>query len=218
MLVLTLPLFRSRPSAVHALFLSLLLVGTFALLLGAKGEVVRAMGRKEDLTGRTEIWKIVLPMVPNSIGGAGFETFWLGPRMERINIMIGGISAANEAHNGYIEVYLNLGWLGLALIASIIVQGYGRTINAFRRDSALGALLLANVVAMALYNIGEAGFRMLNPAWFLLLLSILTASGAIRVGEKPRRSQAWNLPTVPGKLGCPRPQPDLGGSCSEVGL
>ena len=43
----------------------------------------------------------------------------------------------NESHNGYIEVYLNLGWLGLGLIALILGQGYRRTVSAFRRDSAL---------------------------------------------------------------------------------
>ncbi len=44
--------------------------------------------------------------------------------------MIGGLSMTNEAHNGYIEVYLNLGWLGLGLIALILGQGYRRAVRA----------------------------------------------------------------------------------------
>jgi O-antigen ligase len=72
----------------------------------------------------------------------------------------------NEVHNGYIEVYLNLGWLGVALIALILGQGYRRAVSAFRRDSALGALLLAYVVTALTYNIDEAGFRMLRLSCF----------------------------------------------------
>jgi hypothetical protein len=49
--------------------------------------------------------------------------------------------------------------LGVALIALILGQGYRRAVSAFRRDSALGALLLAYVVTALTYNIG---FRMLR--------------------------------------------------------
>ena len=104
-------------------------------LLGGKAAITEALGRKPDLTGRTEIWKMVIPMAPNPIGGAGFETFWVGPRVAK-NLLEGwGTRMTNEAHNGYIEVYLNLGWLGLGLIALILGQGYRRAVSAFRRDT-----------------------------------------------------------------------------------
>src|SRR5260370_8156292 len=101
-----------------------------------------AQGRKPDLTGRSEILKIVIPMAPNPIGGAGFETFWVGPRVARVYEKVGGVQMTNESHNGYIEVYLNLGWLGLGCIAMILLQGYLKAARAFRRDNALGPLLL----------------------------------------------------------------------------
>jgi O-antigen ligase len=173
---------------VHALVIALVLAGGLTVLLGGKADVVKAMGRNEDLTGRTEIWDIVIPMVPNSIGGAGFETFWLGPRAQRINSTIAGLAAANEAHDGYIEVYLNLGWIGVGLIALIFGHGYCRAVSAFRRDSAFGALLVAYVVAPVAYNIGEAGFRMLSLSWFFLLLSVLAASRASEANPIPFRN------------------------------
>ncbi len=123
-------------------------------------------------------------MAPNPIGGAGFETFWLGPRVVKIFAKVGGIQMTNEAHNGFIEVYLNLGWLGLCLIALILGQGYRRAVSAFRRDPALGGLLVAYVVTAVTYSITEAGFRMLSLEWFFLLLSIMAASRVI----KPRRN------------------------------
>ncbi len=189
MLATSLPRIRRRPAAVHALVLAILLCGCLIELLGGRAAITGAMGRNADLTGRTEIWEIVIPMVPSWVGGAGFETFWVGPRVARILTAVGGWAMTNEAHNGYIETYLNLGWLGLALIALILVHGYYRSVSLFRRDSALGALLMAYVVTAVAYNISEAGFRILSVEWFFLLLSVVVASRVTGLAKGARRSQ-----------------------------
>jgi exopolysaccharide production protein ExoQ len=183
MLAITRPFFRARPAAVHAFVVAALLAGSLAVLLGGEAEAARAMGRKPDLTGRTEVWRMVIPMCPNPVGGAGFETFWRGPRVARFFAMHGGATMTNEAHNGYIEMYLNLGWIGLGLIALILGHGYRKAVNAFRRDSALGAMLLAYVVMAVAYNIGEAGFRMLDVAWIFLLLAIVAANRVVTLAQ-----------------------------------
>ena len=118
--------------------------------------------------------------------------------------MVGGIAMTNEAHNGYIEVYLNLGWLGLSLIALILGHGYRSAVSVFRRDSALGGLLVAYVVTAATFNISEAGFRMLSVEWFFLLLSIVAASpanGSLRSYANNPLSQAWPKRTAIPILG-----------------
>ena len=48
----------------------------------------------------------------------------------------------NEAHNGYIEIYLNLGWVGVCLLAIILISGYRRAVSAFRGNSAVGSLVV----------------------------------------------------------------------------
>jgi exopolysaccharide production protein ExoQ len=188
------PLFRQSPAAVHALVLAIVLAGGLTELLGGRAAVTAALGRKPDLTGRTEIWKIVIPMAPNPIGGAGFETFWMGPRVARVYEQVGGVQMTNESHNGYVEVYLNLGWLGLCLIALILLQGYRKAVSAFRRDSALGALLLVYVVTAVAFNISEAGFRMLSVAWFFLLLSVVAAN---RIAGLPETTSESGRELVP---------------------
>ena len=212
MLTFNLRIFRGRPAAVHALVLALLLSSSLAQLLGLKDAALQLLGRNPDLTGRTEIWAQVIPMAPNAIVGAGFETFWCGPRVAKFYAMHGGISMTNEAHNGYIEVYLNLGVLGVGLIALVLGHGYLRSVSAFRRDSALGALLVAYVATAVSYNIGEAGFRILCLPWFFLLLSILTA-GRVSCSAKPiRRGPGTRHRSSQGRLGCPQPQPVLDGA------
>ena len=102
--------------------------------------------------------------------------------------MVGGLDPTNEAHNGYIEVYLNLGLLGLGSIALLLGQGYLKAVSAFRRDPALGGLLVAYFITEVTYNITEAGFRMLHLEWFFLLLSIMAASRVISLAETPSES------------------------------
>jgi O-antigen ligase len=114
-------------------------------------------------------------MAPNVLVGAGFESFWLGPRLQKVwdawpNLYI------SEAHNGYLEVYLNLGAIGVALIISILVHGYRRSVSVIRIDPDWGRLMLAYVLAAAIYSYTEAGFRLLDYAWSFPLLAIISAS------------------------------------------
>jgi O-antigen ligase len=181
MLATNLTIIRRRPAAVHALVLSLLLVGGATFFLGGQDDVANALGRQSNLTGRTDIWAAVIPAVPNKIIGAGFENFWIGPWQKVALLSLrgwwGDPRGLNEAHNGYIEVYLNLGWIGVGLIALILLDGYRKVVAAFRRDPAIGGLWLAYLFAAAFYGITESGFRLLNPMWIFLLLAIVASSG-----------------------------------------
>jgi exopolysaccharide production protein ExoQ len=176
MLLTGLPRIRGRAGALHALILTLVLLGGLAKITGADAAVFHALGRKTDLTGRAnEIWPLLIPMAPNALVGAGFESFWLGPRLQKVwdafpNLYI------SEAHNGYIELYLNLGAIGLVLIILILVHGYRRSVAAFRIDPDTGSLMLAYVLTAAMYSYTEAGFRMLEFSWSFLLLAIIGAS------------------------------------------
>ncbi|MGA8985868.1 MAG: O-antigen ligase family protein, partial [Candidatus Acidiferrales bacterium] len=112
MLATSLPALRRRPRAVHALILIMVLTAGLTMLFGGGASIAHALGRKADLTGRTEIWDALIPMVPNPVFGAGFESFWLGSRLLQVRAAFLG-NPLNEAHNGYLEVYLNLGWIGV---------------------------------------------------------------------------------------------------------
>ena len=169
-----------RPADVHALVLFILLGGGLINLLDIQGGVMNAMGRSPDLTGRTEIWKVLEQMDTNPIVGAGFETFWTGPRLEYMNRKYPGI---NESHNGYLETWLNLGGIGVILVILLLVHGYYIAVTAFRRDPLLGGLLIAYIVTAVTYNITEAGFRMLGPEWIFIVLAVLAAGRFSGVGN-----------------------------------
>jgi len=170
-----------RPSAVHLLVAVVVLVSFSTLFLGVGGGALETMGRDASLTGRTAIWKLVLSLSGNPLIGTGFESFWLGKRLETVWTTMIGIQ---EAHNGYLEVFLNLGWIGVTLLAAIMVTGYRNILVEYRKDPDLGRLRLAYFVVGVVYNFTEAGFRMLNPIWSMFLLATM-AVPKIPVAARP---------------------------------
>lgn len=181
---------RSRPVRVHALCLGIVLAGALTLLFGGQSMVTGALGRKSDL-GRTDIWKASIAAADNPLFGTGFESFW-NANVDKVARGLPGYWEVHNlvsAHNGYIQIYLDLGWVGVCLIALILISGYRRAGMAFQRNRELGGLILAYIATGAFYSITEAGFRVLTPSWIFLLLAIFSASGVtsgLFGAEKPK--------------------------------
>lgn len=133
--------------------------------------VAPLLGRDPTLTGRTGLWQAVLAVQTNPLVGVGYQSFWLGDRMASVarSTRAGFL---NESHNGYLEVYLNLGIIGLALIAAVLISGY-RTIRArLALSPHLGAFGLAIWTVMLIYNFTEAAF-VASLMWWVFLLFII---------------------------------------------
>ena len=150
------------------------LIAAFALFMDTGGFLVKTLGRDTTLTGRTAVWGAVLAQVRHPLVGAGFESFWMGNRLLKIWDAINQ-PGIQEAHNGYLEVYLNLGWMGVLLLAVLMVSGYRNVFSALSQDRLMGRVMLAFFVVGAVYNFTEAGFRMMAPAWIFFLFAITSA-------------------------------------------
>ncbi len=190
--------FRKRTSLVHITIAGLVALSLCALFADTGGSMVSTLGRNSTLTGRIDIWKAVLSIHINPLLGAGFESFWLGWRLERVwDLTEKGIQ---EAHDGYLELYLNLGWMGVLLLAGLIVTGYRHALAVFRRDPHAGRLRLGFFTAGVIYSLTEAGFRMMSPIWIAFLLAITAVPPSLRRQERPR-TQEWAAPEagLPGE-------------------
>jgi exopolysaccharide production protein ExoQ len=160
-----------RKRAIIHLMLAIMLFGTLAtLFFNPGGELIQSLGRDPTLTGRTAIWDVVLKVAGNPVFGTGFDSFWSGERLKKIWSMNAEI---NEAHNGYLEIFLNLGLIGVILLALLVVRGYRTALAALRYDPDLGRLKLAFFSIAMVYNLTEAAFKTLNPVWFLFLSAIV---------------------------------------------
>ena len=170
MVATSLSVFARKTGVVHFLVITVLCVSFSALFLNMGASLLTDMGRDPTLTGRTEIWNQVLALATNPLLGTGFESFWLGDRLQRIWSIWWW--HPNEAHNGYIEVYLNLGWIGVGLLSMVIVTGYRDVVTALRRDPQVGSLRLAYLVTAVVYNFTEAAFKEINLVWIFFLLAV----------------------------------------------
>jgi O-antigen ligase len=171
MFATNLPGIARRPVIIHLMVAGVLCAVFLTLFADIGGLLLTQMGRDPTLTGRTDLWSAVLTYTTNPMFGTGFESFWLGPRLEELWGRFGW--QPNQAHNGYLETYLNLGWVGVCLLAFIVIFGYRRILDLLRYDPAGGQLRLAFFVVVIAYNFTEAAFKSLHPVWLAFLLSVI---------------------------------------------
>jgi len=175
-----------RPAVLHALILVMLVVSSSVLFLDTSPDVLEFMGRNSTLTDRTEIWHAVLPLVKNPWFGTGYESFWLGPRLAAMWSQYWW--HPQEAHNGYLEVYLNLGLVGIALLTVVLLVGYRTVIKAWRGGAPEGRLMLAYFFAALVYNFTEAAFFKIQAVTWIFCLFAIVVAPEFSLGRSPAPS------------------------------
>jgi exopolysaccharide production protein ExoQ len=143
------------------------------LALDASSEIIQLVGRDPTLTTRVPMWQGLLRMAVDPIVGAGYESFWTGDRLWALLSVYG----VRQAHNGYLEMYLNLGLVGLALMIGWIVAGLMKVHRHMEVDYPSAVLRLCLIVVAVLYNWTEATIYGVSCMWVLLLLGVMDPVG-----------------------------------------
>jgi O-antigen ligase len=157
---------------VHVIVFALIAVPFATLFMGIGGGALQDMGRDSSLTGRANIWPRVIALVHNPVIGTGFESFWLGSRLDAMQRYQRGL---NESHNGFLEMWTSLGWIGVLFLAAMIVAGYRNIIAAYRRDPNAGRFRLAYFLSVIVSSFTEAAFRTESISWIAFLLITMSA-------------------------------------------
>jgi O-antigen ligase len=153
------------------LLAALVFLATAELGFGLSGHLSEALGRGSSLTGRTELWAQLLKLDTNPIFGTGFESFWLGERLQQLAQIFWW--HPNEAHNGYLEIYLTLGLVGLFILGGLFIATFWKIRFVLFQNFQWGRYRLAFLVAIILYNCTEAAVRPFHPAWFVFYIIAL---------------------------------------------
>jgi hypothetical protein len=159
---------RRRITAV--MVAAIAVVSLLELTLGLSEGVLAFLGRDPTLTGRTNLWQNLLPLAHNVWIGAGYESFWTAQLQETLAAK--GIQASvSSSHNGFLEVYMNLGLIGLALYLTVIAAAYWNVLKWRQIDYGYSRFAYSLLAVILLYNVVEAGFRglALIPFFFLVL-------------------------------------------------
>jgi exopolysaccharide production protein ExoQ len=181
----------------------IILVGTIAAMLWVPlvtfifdafnttpvGLVLEATGRDMTFTGRTGLWKDLLNnAAKNPVLGVGFGAFWVGPigyaryPLDNWSRVTPGWRPG-QGHNGYLDVYVDLGFLGFALLLMVIGSAFLGALSDLRNRFELGSLRLAFLVSFVMNNLTEASFlKGTHSLWFLFLL---VAVNGPRITNRP---------------------------------
>jgi O-antigen ligase len=132
-----------------------------------KDTLLEDLGRNSTLTGRTDVWRELRNAGTDPVLGTGFMSFWDDERYR--SILPDWIACS--AHNGYLEIYLAGGWVGVSFL-SVMILGVGWRVNKALSGGADYAVFRFAVFVVALVaNYTESNFACMTPLGFLFLLS-----------------------------------------------
>jgi O-antigen ligase len=144
----------------------------YLLAQSLMGLVTSAVNRDETLTGRTDIWLVLREVAATSpIVGQGYGGFWgLHPE-------ITAKTAVGEGHNGYLDIYVELGALGIVLLAVFLLAYCSKVRQKFDAAFAWSILAVCLLSMTLLYNLSESAFLTNGYLWTtMILMGIVFAS------------------------------------------
>jgi len=183
---------RTRYYLVYAI----VAVGGLLAVWALRDRVFSALGRSSDLTGRESIWEKVLERaVEHPVIGWGFSTPWIPtePAFDRWIVDHG--QTVMQAHNMWVDVFLQLGAVGVVLIAAAYVAFVWRSwffavdrprwdLVADRPYTAVTLLPTLTGAILLVQGLAEST-PLLNWGWFLLILFAFKIKQAPLVGRGP---------------------------------
>jgi O-antigen ligase len=198
-----LPLLRRRIGAMGTYVLLAIVAGLILeWAFGMSATVVSNLGRDMTFTGRTDVWRELLALKTDPIFGTGFMSLWDDPQHRaRLPQWVAG-----SAHNGYLEIYLAGGAIGVAFLVLMLLQTGRRLNQALRADgSDFAVVRFAIFVAMLIANFAESNFACMTPLGVLFLIAAIGDTSVVRpplAANTPARAR-------PVAVAPPEPAPSL---------
>ena len=154
-------------------FICLIIFVSFVsqMLLNVSEALISTMGRDMTLTGRTNLWKEVIKLVENPLIGTGYESFWLGDRLKKLWEVHWW--RPNQAHNGYLDIYLNLGLIGLLLLIGVILSAFKKLLKSLVLNFDYARFRIIFLIIALLYNFTESSFKGFSLIWFVFILIVI---------------------------------------------
>ena len=137
------------------------------------------IGRDRTLTGRMPLWSMVTAAIRERPWiGYGYDAFWLGMRGESGHVVNSVNFVPAHAHNGFLEVTLQLGAVGLALFAVGYFVACRKAFIA-ARGSAIGESLwpLMLLICLGIYNLAESALLKYTDIFWVMYTAAVVSRG-----------------------------------------
>ena len=151
----------SRRGLGSAAICAIVSTGLVVLVAGTIGDdlstVFNVLDRDPSLTGRTDLWKYVLDAIhERPVAGWGYMAFWTPDSRNATYIQNQIGWPAPNAHDGYLELTLSLGLIGLAGFVATALWTARRIVVSFLQRNELGVLLLIMSTQLLVANLTES--------------------------------------------------------------
>ena len=140
----------------------------------SSGALFALLGRDATLTGRTGIWQLVVrSAIKHPLLGYGFKAFWNGLQGESANVSLADRWIVPAAHNGFLDLWLELGVTGLLLFAGATLRAVREGLHGLhhtrRRFTAWCLCVVFTTIAA---NIAEGTIMAPNHlAWIIFVIA-----------------------------------------------
>lgn len=131
------------------------------------------LGRDATLTGRTAIWQQVwAAILKHPWLGYGFSAFWQGMKGESYNVILALRFVLFHAHNGFLEIWLELGAVGLLLFTLGHLRAWRRLWPLLlKRHMPECAWMFFVLALIFLYDLDENTLLTFNGAFWVLYVA-----------------------------------------------
>jgi O-antigen ligase len=130
------------------------------------------------LSDRTYLWQDLLDNAAKTpMLGVGFGAFWVGPLGYELYPFPNWAKVTRtwrprEGHNGYIDVYVDLGVVGLVLVLLVILFAVLGSLDDLQDRFELGRLRVILLLSVLINNFAESSFlNGTHALWFMFLLA-----------------------------------------------
>jgi exopolysaccharide production protein ExoQ len=150
--------------------------GVFFML--NRDSLMGLLGRSSDLTGRSDLWHWVTVMILKRPWlGYGFSGFWRGASDQSAVVEAHIGWSPVYSHNGYMEILLSLGFVGLALFAWVAGIGSWRALIRAKSARSIEDLWpLAFMVFFLIHNLAECTILLQNNLEWALCVAVVVGS------------------------------------------
>jgi exopolysaccharide production protein ExoQ len=130
--------------------------------------ILSMLGRESTLTGRLPLWRVVkAEILERPLLGSGYAAFWSTPAADHYRDILGW--DAPNAHNGYLEMALGLGFIGLAIFGIGMLRNFFRALKVTQSNTEIEmAWPLFFVIFCCFYNFTESTLFMGNSVFWTL--------------------------------------------------
>ncbi len=158
------------------------------------------LGRDPTLSGRTAIWAQVGQFIAHRpLFGYGYDAFWRGMQGPSLQVAASVHFIVAHAHNGFFEIALELGVVGLILFVLSWLRAWRKLWPLWQRGQIDQiAWPIAILVLIALYDLDENTLLIYNGLFWLIYVSALAS---IELAAKP------TLATSPSPARCDAANP-----------